>query len=122
MEKRSALVITGLVITIAAVLVLNVSGQKTEVAKTSKPVGQLVGIEPLPMAGEMGEICYLPTPSASVAGASASLLAVQQAPAAAAPQGRVPGVPSTALQTQIANRRPARVLDDAYPSYSAVAI
>ena len=120
MKKKSGFVIVGLLTTIAAVSALSGSGKKAEGAQASKPVGQLISIEPLP-AMEMGEICYMPPASASLASASASLRAYPQAPAATS-QGRVPIVPSAALQSQIANRRPARILDDAYPSYSAVAL
>jgi DNA-binding beta-propeller fold protein YncE len=111
----------GLLVTITAVSVLIGSGRKTEAARVSKPVGQLVAVEPL--QDVEGEIC-VPTGSIAVPGnGSASLFelaALQQAPATA--QSRPAQVASNDVKAQVANRSPSRILRDAYPAYSAVAV
>lgn len=124
LKKRSGFLIVGLLFTIAAVSVLSGSGRKTEATQVSKPVGQSIAVEPLPAAD--GEICLPAGASASTANDNGSLFelaALQQAPAAT-PQTRAaaPGVPSAAVKAEVANRRPARILKDTHPSYSAVAV
>jgi len=120
-KKKSGFAIVCLLVTIGAVSVLSGGGRKTEATRVSKSVGQLVGVEPL--QNEDGEIC-LPTSSIAAPGNdSASLFelaALQQAPATG--QSRPAQVASNDVKAQVANRRPARVLRDAYPAYSAVAV
>jgi hypothetical protein len=115
LKKNTRFVIVlALLGTIAAVSVLTGSGRKTESARVSKSVGQLIAVEPLPSMD--GEMCMLMPP-----GASASLAALQQ-PRAAAPQTRAAAAPTTAQKEDVANRRPVRVLKDSFPSYSAIAV
>ena len=117
-KKTSGFVVIGLLVIIAAVSVLSGSGKKTGAAQVSKPVGQLISVQPM----AEGEMCQLIPASAWPA--SGSLLAgFQQAPPAV-PQTRAaaPGVPSSELKAQVANRRPARILKDSFPSYAAVAV
>lgn len=116
LKRRTGFLIVGLLGTVAAVSVLSGSGRKTEAAQVSKPVGQLVSVEPLSVVE--GEVC-LP------AGASASLFqlaAFQQEPAATSQARAASGVPSSAVKAEVANRPPARILKDTHPSYSAVAV
>ncbi len=121
LKKRSPFLIVSLLVTIAAVSVLIGSGRKTEVKRVSKPVGELVRVEPI-QDGD-GEIC-LPTSSiagpGNDSGSLFELAALQQAPATA--QSRPAQVAPNDVKAQVANRRPTRILRDSYPAYSAVAV
>src|SRR5437773_4711525 len=111
-KKRTDFLFPGLLVTILAVSILSGSGRKTEGAQITKPAGQLIAVEPLPVAD--GEMCELMPPIAP--GSLFELAALQQTPAPAT------GAPSSAAQTAVALRRPTRVLKDAFPSYSAVGV
>ena len=124
-KNKSGFLIVGLLVTLAAVSVLSGSSRKTEAFQTPKLVGQLVGVEPLPAVE--GEICMPVGASASLAKDNESLFelaALQQPQAAASParSGAASNVPSAPLKAELANRKPARILKDNYPSYSAVAV
>ena len=112
-RKRNGYVILASLLAILSISVLVASVKKTEAAQISKQVGQLVGVEPLPsMEGEMCELM----PASAASGSSFELAALQQTPPANA------GGASSAAKTSVANRPPARILKDSYPSYSAVAV
>ena len=49
-KKRTDFLFPGLLVTILAVSVLSGSGRKTEGAQVTKPAGQLIAVEPLPVA------------------------------------------------------------------------
>src|ERR1041385_5161250 len=120
-KKSTFFLIIGLMATIAAVSVLIGSGRKTEPAQVSKTVGQLVRVEPL--QDTAGEIC-MPLGSAAELGNSASLfeLAALQQQGTPAGQPRPTQAAPNDVKAQVANRQYARVLRDAYPAYSAVAV
>ena len=110
LKNRSRFLIAVLLITIAAFSVL--SSRRIEAVQGPKPVGQLVGIEPLPaMEGEMCELV-----PAGANGSLFELAALQQ------PSATTAGGPSNAEKAAVANRLPARILKDSYPSFSAVAV
>ncbi len=116
LKKRSGVLIAIILVTLASLSV--VSSRNIEAVQGPKPIGQLIGVEPLPaMESEMCELA--PT------GANGSLfeLAALQQPAAATPQaGAGAGTPSNLTKMAVANRLPSRILKDSYPSYSAVAV
>jgi DNA-binding beta-propeller fold protein YncE len=112
LKRGRGFLFSGLLATILAVSVLSGSGKKTEGVQVTKPAGQLIAVERLPLVD--GQMCEVMPSSAG--GSLFELAALQQTPAATA------GAASSAAQTAVALRRPVRILKDAYPSYSAVAV
>ena len=115
--KRSVLAVWASLGALAVGLLLTAAGSDFGALRSSRPLKrqpasapQLVSIQPLPSAE--GEMCEWMPASASFS------LALQQGAAGVASAA----VPGSSADVETAKRRPLRVIHDAYPSYSAVAV